>query len=56
MEGYFALRRKKATFSGRLSDALHANAGGHPEGGGDGGEYGDYDVKDLAPGFFCHLF
>ena len=35
---------------------LHAHAGGHPEGGCDGGEYGDYDVKDLAPGFFCHFF
>ena len=28
---------------------LHAHAGSHPEGGGDGGKYGDNDVQDLAP-------
>ena len=35
---------------------LYTYAGSHAEGGGDGGEYGDYDVKDLAPSFFCHFF
>ena len=35
---------------------LHAHAGGHSEGGGDGGKYGDHDVQDLAPDFFVfHL-
>jgi len=34
---------------------LHAHAGGHPEGGGDGGKYGNYDVQDFAPDFFVHF-
>ena len=29
---------------------------GHPEGGGNGGEYGDYDVQDFAPKVFVHGF
>ena len=33
---------------------LHAHAGSHSEGGGDGGEYGNHDVQDLAPDFFVH--
>ena len=33
---------------------LHAR--GHPEGGGNGGEYGDYDVQDFAPKVFVHGF
>ena len=34
---------------------LHSHARGHPEGGGDGGEYGDGDVQDFAPDFFVHF-
>ena len=34
---------------------LHAHAGSHPEGGGDGGKYGNHDVQDLAPDFFVHF-
>ena len=33
---------------------LHAHARGHPEGGGDGGQYGDYDVQDFTPDFLAH--
>ena len=33
---------------------LHAHAGGHPEGGGNGGQHGNYDVQDFAPEFFFH--
>ena len=33
---------------------LHSYAGGYTEGSGDGGEYGDDDVKDFAPKFFFH--
>ena len=33
---------------------LYTDAGGHSEGGGDGGEYGDDDVQDFAPKFFFH--
>ena len=32
-----------------FSFPLIAYAGSHPEGGGDGGEYGDQNVQDLAP-------
>jgi len=28
---------------------LHAHTRSHPEGGGDGGEYGDDDVEDFSP-------
>ena len=28
---------------------LHAHTRSHPEGGGDGGEYGDDDVDDFSP-------
>ena len=28
---------------------LHAHAGSHTEGGGDGGKYGDQNVQDFAP-------
>ena len=28
---------------------LHAYAGGYSKGGGNGGEYGDYDVEDFSP-------
>ena len=28
---------------------LHADARGHSESGGNGGEYGDDDVEDFAP-------
>ena len=34
---------------------LHAHAGSHPEGGCDGGEYGNYDVQDFTPKFFFHF-
>ena len=33
---------------------LHAHARGHPEGGCDGGQYGDYDVQDFTPDFLAH--
>ena len=34
---------------------LHARA--HSEGGGNGGEHGDYDVQDFTPKFFVfHSF
>ena len=33
---------------------LHAHAGGHSEGGGDGGKYGNHDVQDFAPDCFVH--
>ena len=33
---------------------LHAHAGSHSEGGGDGGKYGNHDVQDLAPDCFVH--
>ena len=39
-----------------FSSILHAHAGCHPEGGGDGGKYGDHDVQDLAPDFFVFHF
>ena len=35
---------------------LHTHAGSHPEGGGNGGKYGNHDVQDLAPDFFVHGF
>ena len=34
---------------------LPAHAGSHSEGGGDGGEYGNHDVQDLAPECFVHF-
>ena len=34
---------------------LHTHARSHPEGGGDGGKYGNYDVQDFAPNFFVHF-
>ena len=34
----------------RLFVTLYAHARGHPEGGGDGGEYGDDKMEYLAPG------
>ena len=33
---------------------LLAHARGHPEGGGDGSKYGDYDVQDFTPDFLAH--
>ena len=38
-----------------LSCCLHAHARSHPEGGGDGGKYGNHDVQDFAPDFFVHF-
>ena len=35
---------------------LLAHARSHPEGGGDGGQYGDYDVQDFAPEVFFHFW
>ena len=35
---------------------LHAHARSHPEGGGDGGEYGNYDVQDFTPDVLAHDF
>ena len=34
---------------------LHAHAGSHPEGGGDGGKNGNQYVQDFAPSIFFHL-
>ena len=31
---------------------LYANAAGHSESGGNGGEHGDYDVEDFTPDVF----
>ena len=33
---------------------LSAHARCHPEGGCNGGEYGDYDVQDFTPDFLAH--
>ena len=38
-----SIRKKCSLF------VLHAHARSHPEGGGDGGKYGDYDVQDFSP-------
>ena len=34
---------------------LHAHAGGHSEGGGDGGKYGNHDVQAFSPDVFVHF-
>ena len=34
---------------------LQPHARGHPEGGGDGGQYGDKDLQNLAPDLFVFV-
>ena len=36
--------------------ALRADARGHTEGGGNGGEHGDDDVEDFSPDVLVHDF
>jgi hypothetical protein len=38
-----SIRKKCSLF------VLHAHARSHPEGGGDGGKYGDQNVQDFSP-------
>ena len=35
---------------------LYAHARGHPEGSGNGGKHGDYDVEDFTPKVFVSHF
>ena len=46
--------KKDALLKGASFLLLHAHARGHPEGGCDGGQYGDYDVQDFTPEVFFH--
>ena len=43
---------KDALLKGASFFLLHAHARGHPEGGGDGGQYSNDDVQNFAPKFF----
>ena len=46
--------KKDALLKGASFLLLHAHAGSHPEGGGNGGQYGNYDVQDFTPDFLAH--
>ena len=44
-----SIRDIKDSYESNSLFCLHAHAGSHPEGSGDGGKYGDQNVQDFSP-------